>query len=62
MFEATVVPVSDYASGVWGYRDFSSVNNVHNHAIRFWESIDLHQFLGSEVSEDLKICVYFGID
>jgi hypothetical protein len=42
MYEAAVVPVSDYASGVWGYKDYISHNNVHNRALRYF--LGVHRF------------------
>ena len=34
LYESGVCPVSDYASGVWGFRDYASCNTVHHRAIR----------------------------
>lgn len=42
MFEAAVVPVCDYASGVWGFKDFSCMNNVQNRSIRYF--LGVHRF------------------
>jgi hypothetical protein len=42
MYDAAVVPVSDYGSGVWGYKEFSAHNNVHNRALRYF--LGVHRF------------------
>ena len=34
LYESGVCPVSDYASGVWGFREYPSCNTVHHRAIR----------------------------
>ncbi len=35
LFEAGIVPIIDYCSGIWGYNDFECINNAQNRAMRF---------------------------
>jgi len=53
LFKSCVNPVLDYASEVWGYKDYQSVNKVQNRAIR--------TFLGvSNLTSNLAIHGDFG--
>ena len=42
LYESGVCPVSDYASGVWGFREYASCNNVHHRAIQYF--LGVHKF------------------
>jgi hypothetical protein len=35
LYNSWVVPILDYCSGVWGYRNFQSLENVQHRAIRY---------------------------
>lgn len=42
LFNTCVVHVLDYCSGVWGFNNFSCVDGVQNHAIRYF--LGSHRF------------------
>ena len=42
LYYSCVVPVTDYCSGVWGFRDFHKGDMVQNRAIRYF--LGLHRF------------------
>ena len=42
MYESAVIPVSDYAAEIWGYKDYPSSNKIQNRAIRFF--LGVHKF------------------
>ena len=42
LFNACVVPILDYCSSVWGFNNFSSVDDVQNRSIRYF--LGVHRF------------------
>ena len=42
MFYSCVIPVLDYASSVWGYKNFQLKDNIQNRAIRYY--LGVHRF------------------
>ena len=42
LYTSGVVPVLDYNSSVWGYKDFSCINSVQNKALRYF--LGVHKF------------------
>ena len=42
LYVAGVVPILDYASAVWGYKDFKSIDDLQNRAMRFY--LGVHKF------------------
>ena len=42
LFNACVVPILDYCSSVWGFNNFSSVDDVQNRGIRYY--LGVHRF------------------
>ena len=42
LYSACVVPILDYCSSVWGYKDFSCVDTVQNKSIRYF--LGVHKF------------------
>ena len=42
MYYSCVIPVLDYASSVWGYKKFQSIDNIQNRAIRYFFGV--HRF------------------
>ena len=42
MYEAGVIPILDYCSGVWGFKSFGKINTIQNRAIRFF--LGVHSF------------------
>ena len=35
LFNACVVPILDYHSSVWGYKDYSAIDSVQNRSLRY---------------------------
>jgi hypothetical protein len=42
LFYSCVIPVVDYASSIWGFKKFQSLDNIQNRAIRYF--IEVHRF------------------
>ena len=42
LFTSFVVPVLDYSSSIWGYKDFACLNQIQNKAIRYF--LGVHKF------------------
>ena len=42
MFNSCVVPVIDYCSGIWGFKQFNKIDTLQNRAIRYF--IGVHRF------------------
>ena len=42
LYYSCVVPVTDYCSGVWGFRDFNKGDMIQNRAIRYF--LGVHRF------------------
>ena len=42
LYYSCVVPVADYCSGVWGFRDFNKGDMIQNRAIRYF--LGVHWF------------------
>ena len=42
LFYSCVVPVLDYCSGVWGFKNFDKINMIQNRAIRYF--LGVHRF------------------
>ncbi|XP_050392671.1 uncharacterized protein LOC126811173 isoform X1 [Patella vulgata] len=42
LYESCVVPITDYCSGVWGFKQFDKIDQTQNRAIRYF--FGLHRF------------------
>ena len=42
MFNSCVVPVIDYCSGIWGFKQFNKIDTLQNIAIRYF--LGVHRF------------------
>ena len=42
LYYSCVVPVTDYCSGVWGFRDFNKGDMIQNRAVRYF--LGVHRF------------------
>ena len=42
MFNSCVVPVIDYCSGIWGFKQFNKIETLQNRAIRYF--LGVHRF------------------
>ena len=42
MFNSCVVPVTDYCSGIWGFKQFNKIDTLQNRAIRYF--LGVHRF------------------
>lgn len=42
LFYSCVIPVLDYASSIWGFKKFQSIDNIQNRAIRYFMGV--HRF------------------
>ena len=42
LYYSCVVPILDYASSVWGYRKFQTIDNIQNRTIRYF--LGVHRF------------------
>ncbi len=42
LFNSCVVPILDYSASSWGYRQFQSIENVQNRALRYF--LGVHRF------------------
>lgn len=47
MYNSYVVPVADYAAGIWGFKNYDKANTVHNRAIRSF--LGVHRFTSNVV-------------
>ena len=49
LYTSCIVPILDYASAVWGYKNFSSHDNIQRRAIRYF--LGLHRFAANDMVE-----------
>lgn len=42
LYQSGIVPILDYASGIWGYQNYNQIDTVQNKALRFF--LGVHRF------------------